>query len=148
MAGIIKFDPFRDMAVLRKQMDRLFEDSLAKFRTGEEEFGSAAWSPLVDIYETKDNLVIKAELPGVEKKDVSIEVRNDKLKLRGERKIERDVKEENYHRMECSYGVFQRIFTLPTTVNQDKIAAGFKNGVLEITLPKLEEKKLKQIEIK
>ena len=148
MSAIVKFDPFRDMVTLRDRMDRLFEDSLSKARGGEEEFGLSTWSPSVDIYETKDNLVIKAEIPGIEKKDVTIEVKDNTLKLKGERKFEKNVEEENYHRMECSYGSFQRIFTLPATINQEKIAASFKNGMLEITMPKKEEKKPKQIEIK
>ena len=148
MSAIVKFDPFRDMVTLRDRMDRLFEDSLSKARGGEEEFGITTWAPAVDIYETKDNLVIKAEIPGIEKKDVSIEVKDNTLKLKGERKYEKDVKEENYHRMECSYGSFQRTFSLPATVDQEKISASFKNGMLEVTLPKKEEKKPKQIEIK
>lgn len=147
MSAIVRFDPFRDMVTLRDRMDRLFEDSLSKIKGGEEDFGVVGWSPAVDIYETVDTLVIKAEIPGVEKDDVSIEVKDNILKLRGERKLEKEVKEENYHRMECSYGSFQRIFTLPTSVDQDKISATFKNGMLEVTLPKKEEKKPRQIEI-
>lgn len=148
MSAIVRFDPFRNMVALRDRMDRLFEDSLSRIKSGEEEFEVTGWSPAVDIYETADTLVIKAEIPGVEKDDVSIEVKDNTLRLRGERKLEKDVKEENYHRMECSYGSFQRIFTLPTSVDQDKISAAFKNGVLEVTLPRKEEKKPRQIDIK
>jgi len=147
MSAIVRFDPFRDMVSLRDRMDRLFEDSLSGIKGGEEDLGFAGWSPAVDIYETGDSLVIRAEIPGVEKDDVSIEVKDSTLKLRGERKLEKEVKEENYHRMECSYGSFQRIFTLPTSVDQDKISANFKNGMLEVSLPRKEEKKPRQIEI-
>jgi len=147
MAGIVKLDPFRDMVTLREKMDRLFEDSIIKGRGKEEELTVTAWTPSVDIYETEDNLVIKAEIPGVDKKDVSIEVKDNTLKISGERKLEKDIKDENYHRLECSYGSFRRIFALPTSVDQEKISAKFKNGICEIILPKREEKKPKQIEI-
>ena len=149
MAGIVRWDPFRDMVTLRDRMDRLFEDSLTRARDrGEEDFGTGAWAPAVDIYETSDSLVIKAEIPGIDKKDVSIEVKDNTLRLKGTRKQEKDVKEENYHRMECCYGSFQRTFTLPATVDQEKISATFKNGMLEVKLPKKEEKKPRQVEIK
>lgn len=145
--AIVKWDPFRDMITLRDRMDRLFDDSLARLRGGEEDFSISTWSPVVDIYETSDALVIKAEIPGIKKEDISVEVKDNTLSLKGERKFEKDVNEENYHRMERSYGSFCRVFSLPTTVEQDKVKASFKDGVLEITLPKLEKEKPKQVTV-
>ncbi len=145
--AIVKWDPFRDMLTLRDRMDRLFEDSLARMRGAEEDVMQTTWSPAVDIYETADSLVIKAEIPGVDKNDISVEVKDNTLYLKGERKFEKGIKEENYHRMERSYGSFSRVFSLPTTVDQNKVKASYKNGVLEITIPKIEEAKPKQITV-
>ena len=145
--AIVKWDPFRDMITLRDRMDRLFEDSLNRFRGGEEDMTHSTWSPAVDIYETAENIIIKAEIPGVNKKDISVEVKNDSLYLKGERKFEKELKEENYHRMERSYGSFSRVFSLPTSVEQDKIKAKFKHGVLQISIPKLEEEADKSVNI-
>lgn len=139
--AIVKWDPFRDMITLRDRMDRLFEDSLNRFRGGEEDLTHSTWSPAVDIYETTENIIIKAEIPGVNKKDISVEVKGDSLYLKGDRKFEKELKEENYHRMERSYGSFSRVFSLPTSVAQDKIKANFKHGVLQISIPKLEEER-------
>jgi HSP20 family protein len=129
-------------------MNRLFDQTLARTR-GEEEEGIATstWMPSVDIYETPDQVVLKAELPGLTREDIDINVRNNTLTLRGERKFEREVKEENYLRIERAYGSFQRSFTLPATIQQDKIKAVFKDGVLEVSLPKAEEARPKQIKI-
>lgn len=145
--AIVKWDPFRDMMTLRERMDRLFEDSLSRIRGEGEEPSFGAWTPAVDIYETADSLVIKAELPGLEKENINIEVKNNSLSLSGERRYEKEIKEENYHRMERSYGHFRRVFTLPATVDQENIKASFKNGVLEVALPKVEKAKPKQIKI-
>ncbi len=105
------------------------------------------WSPAVDIFETADSIVMKAELPGVSRDNIDIQVQDNTLMLKGERKFEREVKEENYLRIERSYGAFQRAFTLPTVVQRDKIKATFKDGVLEVTMPKAEEAKPKQVKI-
>ena len=145
--AIVKWDPFRDMITLRDRMDRLFEDSLSRFRGGEEDMTHSTWSPAVDIYETAEDIIIKAEIPGVNKKDISVEVKNDSLYLKGDRKFEKELKEENYHRMERSYGSFCRVFSLPTSVEQDKIKANFKHGVLQISIPKLEEEADKSVNI-
>jgi len=145
--AIVKWDPFRDMITLRDRMDRLFEDSLNRFRGGEGDMAQSTWSPAVDIYETPKNIIIKAEIPGVNKKDISIELKNDSLYLKGDRKLEKESKEENYHRMERSYGSFRRVFSLPTSVDQDKIKAKFNNGVLQISIPKLEEEIDKAVNI-
>jgi HSP20 family protein len=102
----------------------------------------------VDIYETDKSIVLKVELPGLSKEDINKEIKDDNLILRGERKFEKDIREENYHRIERSYGKFSRSFSLPSTIDRNKVDATFKDGVLEITIPKAEETKPKQIEIK
>jgi HSP20 family protein len=145
--AIVRWDPFRDMISLRERMDKLFEESLARFRAPEEEVVPTFWSPAVDIYETDENIIVKAELPGIEKEDVAIEVKDNNLILRGERKREKEVKEENYHRIERSYGSFMRSFSIPVSVKQNQVKAKFKDGVLEVTLPKAEEAKPKLIKV-
>jgi HSP20 family protein len=147
MALIRRTDPFRELAAVPELMRRLFEDLPLTLRGREEAFGAAAWAPPVDIYETESEIVVKAEVPGMSQNDISLEVRNGVLTLRGERKAEKEVKEENYHRMERSYGTFQRSFTLPTNVDEGKANASMKNGILEIHLPKKEEARPKQIRI-
>lgn len=144
--AIVRWDPFRDLISIQDRMNRLFEQTLARTR---EEEGSAAstWMPAVDIYETPDQVVMKAELPGLTREDIEINVRDNTLSLRGQRKFEKDVKEENYLRIERAYGSFQRSFTLPVTIQQDKIKAVFRDGVLELTLPKAEEARPQQIKI-
>jgi HSP20 family protein len=131
----------------QEEMNRLFNEF---FRSGPGEeagWGLRAWTPPVDIYETDDALVLQAELPGVSKDEVSVEIQNNTLILRGERKHEVEVKEENYHRVERAYGAFQRSFVLPTMVDQEKAQATFKDGILELRLPKLESAKPKRIAI-
>ena len=112
----------------------------------EDSFG--AWAPPVDIFESQDHLVIRAEVPGVEMQDMDVRIENGVLTLHGERKQDTDVKEENAHQMERVYGTFSRSFTLPTTVDAAKVAATYKDGVLEVTVPKAETAKPKSIEIK
>ena len=145
--ALIRWDPFREMTSFQERMNRLFSDVLARSPLGEEEITKGAWVPAVDIYETHESLILKAELPGITKEDVSVEVEDNTLTLKGEKKFEAEVKEENYHRVERSYGNFQRSFTLPATVDQEKVKAKFKDGILEIRLPKVEEAKPKQIKV-
>lgn len=145
--ALIRWDPFREITSLQERMNRLFSDVRLRTPFGEEEITQGAWIPAVDIYETNDAIVLKAELPGIPKEDIFIEVKDNTLTLKGEKKFEREVKEENYHRVERSYGSFQRAFTLPGTVQQDRVRAKFKEGILEITLPKLEQAKPKQIKV-
>jgi len=116
--------------------------------TGDEDYAISSWTPAVDITEHDDQFVVKVELPGVNKDDVKIMLENNILTIRGEKKQEKETKKENYHRVERSYGSFQRSFTLPTTVKSDKIDAVYKDGILQIALPKAEEAKPKQIEVK
>lgn len=146
--ALIRWDPFRDLLTLQDRMDRLFQDSMTRNRGYEESLAPGFWSPPVDIYETDDAVVLKAELAGLNKNDVTIEVKDSTLVLKGERKFEKDVKEENYHRIERSYGAFSRTFSLPQTVDQTNVTATFKDGLLEITIPKVRDARPKQIEIK
>jgi HSP20 family protein len=145
--AIMRWDPFRDLASIQDRMNRLFDQTLGRTRGEEEGIAASAWMPSVDIYETPDRVVLKAELPGLTRDDIDINVRNNTLTLRGERKFEKEVKEESYLRIERAYGSFHRSFTLPTTIQQDKIKAVFKDGVLEVSLPKAEEARPKQIKI-
>jgi len=144
--AIIRWDPFRDLVTLREKMNRLFED-VATGRGQEKEYISSTWNPAVDIYESENQLVLKAEIPGVDEKDVEIKIEDNTLSIKGERKFEKETKEENYHRIERSYGSFYRSFTLPNYVDQDKIHAEHENGVLKITMPKRTELKPRKVKI-
>jgi HSP20 family protein len=126
-------------------MNRLFED--ASRSGGNEPTITAAWSPAVDIHETEAEIVVKAEVPGVERDDIQLNLENNVLTLKGERKFEKDTKEENYHRIERSYGSFSRAFSIPATVDEGEINADYKEGVLTIRLPKTQKAKPKQISI-
>jgi HSP20 family protein len=147
--AIIRWEPFRDLVSLQGRMNRLFDESYRGVgRAGaEEDWAQGAWSPAVDIYEKDGNIVLKAELPGIEPKDVDVRVENNILTLKGERRFEEEVQKESYQRVERAYGAFTRSFTLPTVVDTEKIKAEFKDGVLRMTLPKKEEAKPKQISI-
>jgi HSP20 family protein len=137
----------RDLASAQHKIQRLFSDTLPRWaEIGEQTFGS--WMPPVEIFEKEDNLVLRAELPGMSEKDIELAVENGILTLRGEKKQGTDLKEENIHRAERYYGSFMRTFSLPTTVEVDKIRASYKDGVLEVVLPKAEVAKSKRIEIK
>ena len=144
---LTKWDPFRDLVTLQDRMNRLFDESVRNVRTGDEALSSATWSPAVDIYETANEVVVKAELPEVNQSDIDIQVENNTLTLRGERKLDKETKQENFHRIERAYGVFSRSFTLPSTVDQERIKADYKDGILRISLPKREASKPKQIKV-
>jgi HSP20 family protein len=145
--AIVRWEPFRDLMTLQDRMNRLFEESVGRFRGYDESIDSGVWSPAVDIYETEHDIVLKAELPEVKQENIDIRLENNTLTLKGERKFEKETKEENYHRMERRYGSFSRSFTLPSTVDQDKIKAEYKDGILTVTLPKKDEVKPKQIKV-
>ena len=147
---IVRFEPFRDLLGLQDRMSRLFDESYrATQRSASEgqQETAPSWAPAVDIYEQGTDIVLKAELPGVDPKDVDIRLENNVLSLRGQRQLENEVKRESYHRVERSYGTFSRSFTLPTVVDQAAIKAEFKDGLLQVTLPKREEAKPKQIQV-
>jgi HSP20 family protein len=145
--ALIRWDPFREMSSLQERMNRLMSDFRTRSPFGEEEMAQGSWIPAVDIYETKESIVLNVELPGVTKEDIALEVKDSTLTIKGEKKLEKNVTEENFHRMERSYGSFTRAFTLPSTVQQDKVKAKFRDGILEIMLPKAEEAKPKQIKV-
>jgi HSP20 family protein len=148
--AIVRWEPFRDLVSIQERMNRLFDDAFrgAGRQGGEEEWAlGGSWAPAVDIYEHEGNIVLKAELPGVDAKDVGIHVENNVLTIRGERKFDNEVKREQFHRIERSYGSFTRSFTLPNVVDTEKIKAEHRDGVLRVTLPQREEAKPKQIAI-
>jgi HSP20 family protein len=144
MATIARLEPFRGLSTLQDQFNRLFNES---FRTHPEESALTTWAPAVDIYETTNELVVKADLPDVNEKDIDVRVENNLLTIRGERKFEKSVSEENFLRVERTYGAFSRSFSLPNTVNAEAIGAEYKNGVLTVTLPKREESKPRQVKV-
>ena len=147
--AIVRWEPFRDLVSLQDRMNRLFDESVRTARTGNADDWAlgGSWAPAVDIYEQDGNIVMKAELPGVDPKAVDIRLENNTLTLRGERKLDKEVKEDSYHRVERAYGAFSRSFTLPTVVDQGSIKAEYRDGVLKLTLPKREEAKPRQIQI-
>lgn len=144
--AIIRWDPFRDIITLREKMNRLFEDAVTA-RGEEKEMISSTWAPSVDIYETENEIVLTAEVPGIDEKDIDIKIENNTLSLQGERKFEKETKEENYHRIERSYGSFFRSFTIPHNVDQDKIEAEHEGGVLRVVMPKKPESKPKKVKV-
>ncbi len=144
--AVVKWDPFRDLISIQDRMNRLFEQTLSRSR-GDEAVSATTWTPAVDIYETADTIVMKAELPGVTREDIQIQINDNTLTLKGERRFARDVQEESYLRIERAYGSFHRSFSLPASIQQEKIRALFKDGVLELTLPKAESAKPKPISI-
>ena len=144
---IMKWDSFKELTTIQDRINRLFDENIGRVRFPDIELAGGSWNPAVDIYETKDSIVLKAELPGLDKKDFSIEVKDNLLTLKGERKFEKETKEENYYRMERAYGSFTRSFTLPTSVDKDRVKAKFKDGVLEVMIPKTEAAKPKQVNI-
>lgn len=144
MNSITRWDPFRNFSVLQDQFNRMVESGL---KTSPDNSALTTWAPAVDIYETENDLVLKADLPEVAEKDIDIRVENNMLTIRGERKLEESVKEDNYLRVERAYGSFSRSFSLPTTVDTESIKANYKNGVLTVELPKRAESKPKQVKI-
>ena len=141
MTMLTRWDPFRELTVLQDRMNRLFQDFAPR---GEQELTAGNFVPPVDIYEDEQGISVKAELPGVDPKDVDVRVENNTLTIKGERKFE---KEENFHRIERRYGSFVRSFTLPNTVDTDNVKADYDNGVLTIRLLKRAEAKPKQIKV-
>jgi HSP20 family protein len=153
--SLIRWNPARELATwpselwnMQREINRLFDNFFRGGMQDDGSFGLSSWTPAVDIAEHDNEFVVKVELPGVSKDDVKITLESNILTIRGEKKQDRETKEENYHRLERMYGSFQRSFTLPSTVRSDKIDATFKDGILTITLPKAEEARPKQIEVK
>jgi HSP20 family protein len=152
--AVAPWRPFLDLTRWEREMDRMMEDFFGRrarpwwperwFRIDEREIGM----PPVDVFEEKDDIVVKAELPGMTKEDIEVSLTDHTLTIKGEKKKEEEVKEENYYRSERSYGSFVRTLELPTEVYTDKVKATFKNGVLEVRVPKTEEAKTKEIKVK
>lgn len=143
MAMLTRFDPFRDLMRMQDELSRTFDDRLG-LRAGE----SLGWTPACDVYEDGEAVTLRFELAGVDPKDVDIRFENGVITLRGERKLEREEKKENYHRVEMSYGSFTRSFSVPAVVDPEKIRAEARNGVLVVTLPKKAEAKPRPITVK
>ena len=127
-------------------MNRLFEDAVTS-RGEEKDLVASSWTPAVDIYENDDKVMLTAEVPGIEDKDLEIKIEDNKLTIKGERKFEKETKEENYHRIERSYGSFYRSFSLPSFIDQEKIKAEHKRGILEVSMPKRHETKPRNVKI-
>jgi HSP20 family protein len=145
--SIVKYDPFRDLRSLQDEVNRLFSMSFPRSGGQQDEIMRGAWTPSVDIYEGKDEIVLEAELPGMKPEDVDVSIENNIITIRGERRFEKKDESDNYHRVERSYGSFARSFTLPRNVVGDQAKADFSNGVLHVTLPKREEEKARKIQI-
>ena len=143
--AIVKYNPFRELRTMQDQMNRMLD--MAWNREFGEELKEGVWQPPVDIYEDEHSVIIKAEVPDVEQKDLEVKIENGTLTLRGERKHSSDIRKENYYRVERYFGQFQRSFSLPQTIDQDKVQATCDKGILTITLPKREETKPKPISI-
>jgi len=135
----------RNLGDIQGEMNRLFDSFFGRPATVAA--GERVWAPLADMYETKDDLFVTFELPGIREKEVSVSITGDVLTVKGERKLERDLKDEGYHRLERVYGRFERAVPLPMAVQADKVKATYRDGVLEIRLPKVEEVKPKEIKI-
>ena len=144
--SIVRYDPFRDLRTLQEEVNRLFSTNLTR-AFGDEGIGRGAWSPSVDIFENKDQIVLEAELPGMKQEEFDLSIENNVITLRSERRFEKTDETDNYHRVERSYGAFTRSFTLPQTVSGEGATAEYSNGVLRVTLPKREEAKPRRIEV-
>ena len=145
MQTISRLDPFRGLNSLQDQVNRLFDETFSRGRSAESEMGT--WAPAVDIYETEQELVLKADLPEVNQQEIDIRIENNMLTIRGERKFHNEVSQDNYLRIERTYGPFTRSFSLPNAINTEAIKADYHNGVLSIHMPKREESRPKQIRI-
>ncbi len=146
MNMITRWDPFREFVTLQDRMNRLFRDPRGP--VGQDEpLTTTAFAPPVDVYEDEHNVTLKIEVPGIDEKDIDVRIENNTLTVHGERKFEKDEKEENYRRVERQYGSFTRTFSLPSTVNHDNVQADYDKGVLKIKLAKKAEAKPKQIKV-
>jgi HSP20 family protein len=145
--GLTRSDPFRELANLEDRITRMFSEQPFNLLGGQESLTAGAFVPPVDVYEDEKSIRLKMEVPGIDEKDIDIHLENNLLTVRGERKMESETKEENYHRIERSYGSFSRSFTLPSSVNPEDVKAGYAKGVLTITLGKRAEARPKQIKV-
>ena len=146
MTVLTRWEPFREFATLQDRMNRLFRESYNDAGR-DESLATSSFAPAVDVYEDEHKVTLKIEVPGIEEKDIDIRVENNTLAVHGERKIEKEEKEENYRRVERQYGSFTRTFTLPQTVDTENVSATYDKGVLKVSLPKKAEAKPKQIKV-
>ena len=146
MTVIARWDPFREFSTLQDRMNRLFRESYGP-EGREESLTTTSFAPPVDVYEDEHNVTLKIEVPGIDEKDIDVRIENHVLTVHGERKFEKEEKEENYRRVERQYGSFTRTFTLPTTVDAEHVQADYDKGVLKIRLAKKAEAKPKQIKV-
>ena len=145
---LVRWDPFRNMATLQDRINRLFEDAFPRPHGGEEDLTASAWHPPVDIFETPQGVAIQVDLPGVNKDDVSVEVKENVLTIHGERKPDQIVADDHYYRRERTFGTFQRSFATHAIILPGDIKATFKNGVLKVEIPKPQKVKPKQVSVK
>jgi HSP20 family protein len=146
MTVLTRWEPFREFTTLQDRMNRLFRDSFSS-DVQDQSLSTSAFAPPVDVYEDEHNVTLKIEVPGIDEKDIDVRIENNTLTVHGERKFEKEEKEENFRRVERQYGSFTRSFTLPTTVDAEKVAANYDKGILKISLPKKAEAKPKQIKV-
>jgi HSP20 family protein len=146
MTVITRWDPFREFSTLQDRMNRLFRESYGP-EGREESLTTSTFAPPVDVYEDEHTVSLKIEVPGIDEKDIDVRIENNVLTVHGERKFEKEEKEENFRRVERQYGSFTRTFTLPNTVDAEKVAAHYDKGILKIALPKKAEAKPKQIKV-
>lgn len=146
MTVLTRWEPVREFSTLQDRMNRLFRDSYGP-EGREETLNNTSFAPPVDVYEDEHSVNVKIEVPGVDEKDIDVRIENNVLTVHGERKFEKEEKQENFRRVERQYGSFTRTFTLPTTVDAEKVAASYDKGILKIALPKKAEAKPKQIKI-
>jgi|SRR5271165_5355665 len=146
MTVLTRWEPFREFSTLQDRMNRLFRDTYSG-ADRDESLTTSSFAPAVDVYEDEHKVTLKIEVPGIDEKDIDVQIENNVLTVHGERKIEKEEKEENYRRIERQYGSFTRTFTLPTTVDTDSVSASYDKGVLKIALPKKAEAKPKQIKV-
>src|SRR2546422_11740186 len=145
MTVLTRWDPFREFTTLQDRMNRLFRDSFGS--ESQEALTSTSFAPAVDVYEDEHNVTLKIEVPGIDEKDIDVRIENNTLIVHGERKFEKEEKEENFRRVERQYGSFIRSFTLPNTVDSEKVSANYDKGVLKISMAKKAEAKPKQIKV-
>lgn len=147
MTVLTRWEPFREFSTLQDRMNRLFRESFSNEAGRDDSLTASSFSPAVDVYEDEHNITLKIEVPGIDEKDIDVRIENNTLVVHGERKIEKEEKEENYRRVERQYGGFTRTFTLPNTVETDNVSASYDKGVLKIKLAKKAEAKPKQIKV-
>ena len=145
--NLIKWDPLRELEDVSDRLNRIFGRSLARAESGNEMVAVADWAPSVDISETDTAYLIKGEIPGVKKEDVKVTIQDGMLTIQGERKQEKEEKGKKFHRVECSYGSFERSFRVPDDADENSVKAEFKDGMLNVTLAKSEKAKPKAIEV-